>query len=107
MAKGDTMSKTYEAKLTVNHTDIELSDFPQDFLINVAIAAVSTLKGIGAIETLDLIGDSDNTDILVNSERIRVAAFPNEYITNTLHGLISTLRGVENIESMQINIKAT
>ena len=100
------MNKTYEAKLTVNYTDIELSDFPQDFLINVAIAAVSTLKGIDEIETLDLIGDSDNTDIVVNGERIQVAQFPNEYVTNTMHGLISTLRGVENIESMEIKIKA-
>ena len=100
------MSRTYEAKLTVNYTDIELSDFPQDFLINVAIAAVSTLKGVEDIDTLDLIGDSGNTDIVVNGSRIQVMAFPNEYITNTIHGLISTLRGVENIESMEISIKA-
>jgi len=100
------MSKKYNVKLTVNDKEIELSDFPQDFLINVAIAAVRSLKGIDEIDTMELYGDSDNTAIVVNGKRIQTTMFPSQYVTNTIHGLISTLRGVENIESMDITIKA-
>lgn len=100
------MVKNYDIKLLVNDEEIGLTPFPAEFLTNVVIAAVSSLKDVDVIETLELYEDDGNTKIVVNNERITITTFPNDYVTNTINGLLSTLRGVDNIKTAKIDIKA-
>ena len=100
------MAKNYDIKLLVNDEEIDLTPFPAEFLTNVVIAAVSSLKDVDDIENLELYVDGGNTKIVVNNEIIPITAFPNDYVANTINGLLSTLRGVDNIKTAKIDIKA-
>ena len=100
------MSKNHDIKLLVNDEPIELTPFPAEFLTNVVIASVSSLKDVDDIKTLELYEDDGNTKIVVNGERITLTTFPNDYVTNTINGLLSTLRGVDTIKTVKIDIKA-
>ena len=100
------MAKNYNTNLLVNDEEIDLTQFPEEFLTNVVIAAVSSLKDVDDIETLELYEDEGKTKIVVNGEKVTLATFPNDYITNTVNGLLSTLRGVDTIKTVKIDIKA-
>ena len=100
------MAKNYDTKLLVNNEPIELTPFPAEFLSSVVIAAVSSLKDVDDIKTLELYEDEGNAKIVVNGERITLTTFPNDYVTNTINGLLSTLRGVETIKTVKIDIKS-
>ena len=41
------MKGKLEAKLLVNNTPIELTEFPEEFLAKIVVGAVSSLKGLG------------------------------------------------------------
>ena len=100
------MTKNLETTLIVNTKTIELSPFPADFLTNVVLAAVSSLKGGEVITSLELYLKEDEVQITVNGKPLIIIAFPNDVIVNTLTGLVSTLKGVEKIETIQITIKS-
>jgi len=100
------MAKNYDIELLVNNESIELTPFPAEFLSNVVIAAVSSLKDVDGVNTLELYEDDGNTKIVVNGDRVTLTTFPNDYVTNTINGLLSTLRGVETIKTVKIDIKA-
>jgi len=99
------MAKNYATKLLVNGEEIDLTQFPEEFLTNVVIAAVSSLKDVDDIKTLQLYEDEGNTKIVVNGEKVTLTTFPNDYVTNTVNGLLSTLRGVDTIKTVKIDIK--
>ncbi|MFC1905891.1 hypothetical protein ACFLWJ_00215 [Chloroflexota bacterium] len=99
------MRKQYAIKLSVNNSDIELTRFPAAFLANVIIAAVSSLKNVAEIKTLELAEDDGSIKIVVNGDRITLNTFPNEYFINTINGLLSTLRGVNDIKTANIELK--
>ena len=100
------MGKQYEVALSVNNNTIELTPFPADFLANVTVAAVLSLKDVDDIKTLELYEDDGNIRIIANSKPISITAFLNDYVANTINGLISTLRGVEDIKTVKIDIEA-
>ena len=100
------MTKNYDIELVVNNESIGLTPFPAEFLSNIVLAAVSSLKDVDDIKTLELYEDDGNTKIVVNGSRITLTTFSNDYVTNTINGLLSTLRGVETIKSARIDIKS-
>jgi len=95
-----------DAKLTVNNVPIELSGFSKEFLIKTTIGAVSSLKKVSEIKTLEMSLAGGKIAIIVNGEKIPLSAFPNNIIVNTFAGLLATLKGVEKkVESFKIKIK--
>jgi hypothetical protein len=95
----------FTTTLTVNATPIELFDFPQEFLTQTILAAVSTLKKVGEIKELDVSFQSGETTVIVNGIDIPLGHFPASFIVGTFSGLVSVLKGVDkNIESFQIKV---
>jgi hypothetical protein len=104
--KGDTMSIKYETELIINGSPMELTEFPADFLTNVALAAVSSLQGGDDIKTLDISQDEGTTKITANNQTLTLTPFPHDAVTNTINGLLQTLKGVKEIQTLSIKIKA-
>ena len=100
------MKKNYKAKLQVNKVAIELNEFTEQFLANVTVGAVTSLKGVEFLKKIEVKQDKDDLDIKVNGEEIKLTPFPNDVIANTFKGLVSTLKGVDksNIKNIDITI---
>ena len=97
------MSKAYDTKLWVNGTAIKLIPFPEEFLQNVVLAVIASLKGTDAeIKIVDLNENDGNVEIIINGNKIALTPFPNDFIANTINGLISTLKGIDKIKDVRI-----
>lgn len=54
MACEPDQDSTMEVVLVVNGRDIELNSFVQSFIARTVIGMVSSLRGVGDVETIDL-----------------------------------------------------
>lgn len=101
------MSKSYETKLWVNNTVIKLIPFPEEFLQNVVLAVIASLKGTDTeIKMVDFSEIDGNIEITVNGNKVALTPFPNDFVANTINGLISTLKGVDKIKEVRILLQA-
>ena len=101
------MEKNYKSQLMVNGKTIEMNEFTEEFLARITVGAVTTLKGVEYIRTVDLNQDRGDVVVKVNGEEIELTPFPNNVIANTLSGLVSTLKGIDKDNITGIDIKVT
>ena len=100
------MKERYKAQLEVNRKPVELNPFVKEFLAQISIGAVTSLKGIDYIRSIKLHHEHDEVTIMVNGEEVPLTPFPVMIIGNTMRGLVSTLKGVDDIKSLDINVEA-
>jgi hypothetical protein len=100
------MEGNLKAKLQVNNVSVELNPFVEEFLARTVAGAVSSLKGAGDIQSLELYLEQGSMRITVNGDELPLTPFPKEIITNTITGLVSSLKGMGKIDSLRIDVKA-
>jgi hypothetical protein len=100
------MERPLKTELEVNNVSVELNPFVHEFLTRTVAGAVSSLKGTGNIQTLELRLDHNDVKIVVNGNEVPLTPFPEEIITNTIIGLVSPLKGIGKVDSLKINIRA-
>jgi len=100
------MERNLKTELEINNVSVELNPFVEEFLTRTVVGAVSSLKGAGNIQGLELYLERDDVKIVVNGNELPLTPFPKEIITNTIIGLVSPLKGVDKVDSLQINVKA-
>jgi hypothetical protein len=99
------LKEVYKAKLQVNKKPIELNPFVEEFLAQISIGAVTSLKGVDYIRSVKIHQEHDDVNITVNGEEIPLTPFPVMIIANTLRGLASTLKGVDDIKSLDVSLE--
>jgi len=99
------MKEHFRATLKVNGTSVETNPFVEEFLARTTVGAVSSLKEVEDIKSLQVHQKKGNVEITANGKDIPLTPFPNDVISNTLVGLVSTLKGVDDIDSMDISVE--
>ena len=99
------MKEHFRATLKVNGTPIEINPFVEEFLARTTVGAISSLKEVEDIRSLQVHQKKGNLEITANGKDIPLTPFPNDIISNTLVGLASTLKGIDNIDSMEISVE--
>ncbi|MCL0029774.1 hypothetical protein M1N19_02260 [Dehalococcoidia bacterium] len=99
------MSGALKAKLQVNKISIEMNPFVEEFLAQIAVGVVASLKGAEDVQTLEIRQEKGNVKITVNGSDVPLTPFPNDIICSTLIGLVSSLREVDEIESLDISVE--
>jgi hypothetical protein len=100
------MERPLKTELEVNNVSVELNPFVHEFLTRTVIGAVSSLKGVGSIQGLELYLERNDVKIVVSGNEVPLTPFPKEIITNTIIGLVSPLKGVAEVDTLKINIRA-
>lgn len=100
------MKESFKTALSLNNVSVELNPFVEKFLARTVVGAVSSLKGVEDIQSLELYLEQGDVRIIANGNELPITPFPNDIIANTLIGLVSSLKGVDHIESVEINIEA-
>jgi hypothetical protein len=95
---------TSQVSLTVNDAAIELDDFVQRFIDNVVGGMLATLKGIGAINSVDINITEDKITIDLNNKEVPLNPFVREITRNVVTGMVSSLKGVEKANRINISI---
>ena len=100
------MKKNFRSTLKVNEKSIEMNPFVEEFLARITVGAVSSLKEVENIKSLQVHQKKGNVEITANGRDIPLTPFPNDIISNTLVGIVSSLRGVEDIDSIDVSVEA-
>ncbi len=98
------MREKLSTEFLVNKKPVEMNPFVNDFLAQVTIGAVKSLKGVDYIRTVAVNHEYGDLTVNVNGEDIPITPFPNGIITSTIIGLASTLKGVSDIKSFDIKV---
>jgi hypothetical protein len=94
-----------QVTLSVNDAPITLDDFIQGYIDHVVGGILSSLKGTGEIQGVDLSIEGDQVSIALNNAAVPINPFVTRIIRNTMVGVVSSLRGVGMIERMQVSIR--
>ena len=94
-----------KVSLSVNDTPIELDNFVQGYIDHVVGGILTSLKGTGEIQGVDLSIEGDQVSIVLNNDDVPINPFVTRIIHNTMVGVVSSLRGVGTIERMQVSIR--
>jgi len=100
------MKERYRATLKVNGKSVEINPFVEEFLARTTVGAVSSLKEVEDIKSLQVHQKKGNIEITANGKDIPITPFPNDIISNTLVGIVSSLRGVDDIDSIDVSVEA-
>jgi hypothetical protein len=98
------MKGSFKATLKVNKKAIEMTPFVEEFLARTTVGAVSSLREVEGIKSLEIHQKKGNVEITANGKDIPLTPFPNDIISNTLVGLVSSLKGVGGIDSLDISV---
>jgi hypothetical protein len=98
------MNESFQTKLWVNKSPVDMNPFVEEFLSRIAVGAVASLKGAEDINSLEIHQDGGNVRIEVNGKDIPLTPFPTEIISSTLVGLVSSLKGITKVDSLLINV---
>ncbi|MDY6836241.1 MAG: hypothetical protein SVY53_15715 [Chloroflexota bacterium] len=96
------MREDFNAKLWVNGTEIQMNQFVEAFICGTIVGGISTLKGVGDIQSLDVYQERDEVSVNVNNQDLALTPFPKELISGTLLGLVSPLKNVERVEKVHV-----
>jgi len=99
------MDVTFKAKLWVNKKPIPMNLFVEEFMSHTLVGAVTSLRSVQKIETLEIHQMKGDVEIKVNGGGIPLTPFPNDIISKTLVGMVSSLRDVDDIDSIDISIE--
>ena len=100
------MKEHFRATLKVNGISVEINPFVEEFLARTTVGAVSSLKEVEDMKSLQVHQKKGNVEITANGKDIPVTPFPNDLISNTLIGIVSSLRGVDEIDSIDVSVEA-
>ena len=100
------MERNLKTELEINNVSVELNPFVEEFLTRTVVGAVSSLKGSGNIQGLELYLERGDVKLVVNSNELPLTPFPKEILTSTITGLVSSLKGMGKIDSLKINVQA-
>jgi hypothetical protein len=100
------MKESFRAELKVNGISVDINAFVEEFLARVIVGAVSSLKGVEDIKSLQVHQKKGNVEMTVNGKDIPLTPFPNDIISNTLVGMVSSLRGIDDIEDIYVSVEA-
>ena len=98
------MREKLSTEFVVNKNPVELNPFINDYLAQVTIGIVKSLKGVDYIRNIKVVSEYDDLTINVNGEDIPITPFPVGIITNTITGLASTLKGIDDVDSFTIKV---
>ncbi|MBN2462088.1 MAG: hypothetical protein JXB43_00635 [Dehalococcoidia bacterium] len=99
------MKENFSAAIKVNGVSVEINPFVEDFLARITVGAVSSLREVENIKSLQVQQKKGNVEITVNGRDIPLTPFPNDIISNTLVGIVSSLRGVDDIDSIDVSVE--
>lgn len=99
------MEESFRAELKVNGTSVEVNAFVEEFLARVIVGAVSSLKDVEDINSLQVRQKKGDVEVTVNGKDIPLTPFPNDIISNMLVAMVSSLRGIGDIDSVDISIE--
>jgi len=94
-----------KAKLWVNKIAVEMNSFVEEFLARTTLGALSSLKGAGSIQSLELHQQKGDVKITVNGRELPLTPFPRDIICSTLIGLVSSLEGVDEVDNLDISVE--
>lgn len=100
------MEGSFKAELWGNGVSIDLNPFVEEFLARTVAGAVSSLKGVEEVRSLELRLERGDVSIIVDRNELVLTSFVNDIVASTLIGLVSALRGVDKVESLRITIEA-
>ncbi len=93
-----------EVELSVNYTPINIEEFVQQFVGNVVVALVDSLKDTDEADNIKLSIEGDDVVLINDDNEIDMKAFVCDFIRNTVCGMVSSLKGVGQIDNLEINI---
>jgi hypothetical protein len=99
------MAGKYKTSVQVNRSPLELNEFVEGFIAEVAIAMVKTLKGVDYIRKVEYHQEKDDVAVVVNGEDIQLTPFPIGIINSTLLGMMAPLKGTDNMERLDIVVE--
>ena len=99
------MAEKHKATVQVNGSPLELNEFVEAYIAEVAIAIVKSLKGVDYIKKVEYHHEKDDIEVKVNGEDIELTPFPIEIINSTLLGIMEPLKGTDNIERLDIVVE--
>ena len=99
------MAEKHKASVQINQSPLELNEFVEGFIAEVAIAMVKSLKGVDYIKKVEYHHEKDDVEVAVNGEDIELTQFPIEIINSTLLGIMAPLKGTDNIERLDIVVE--
>jgi hypothetical protein len=97
--------ETSQVSLAVNDTAIDLDDFVQRFIDHVVGGILATLKGIGEINSVDILIVEDKVTINLNNKMVPINPFVSEITRNVITGMVSSLKGVRETNRINISIR--
>ena len=100
------MEMNLKTELEVNNAPVELNPFVHEFLTRTVVGGVSSLKGTGNIQNLELNLERDDVKIIVNGNELPLTPFPKEIVSSTIIGLVSPLKGMDKVDSLKIKVEA-
>ncbi len=93
-----------KVELAVNYTPVGLEEFVQQFIGNVVIALVDSLKDTSEAENIKLEIKGDDVDLTVDDNAIEIKTFVADFINKTVTGMVSSLKGIDQIDSLNIDV---
>jgi len=97
---------TRKISLSVNDKATDLDYFVAGYLDHVTGGIISSLKGTGEVNDLELDIDGDGTvTVILNGADIPLNFFANEIVRSTLAGMVAPLKGVTGaVETLELKI---
>ena len=99
------MAEKHNATVQVNKKPLELNEYIEAFIAEVAIAMVKPLKGVDYIKKVEYHHQKDDVEVAVNGDDVQLTPFPIEIINSTLMGMMAPLKGTNNIERLDIVVE--
>jgi hypothetical protein len=97
----------FNISLKVNGNMVEITGFSQAFVTRTVAGAVSSLKDVPEITTLELTLKFGKVKIAINGSPLSLKPFPTLILARTLAGMVSTLKGVEgDVSSLEIKMQS-
>jgi hypothetical protein len=96
---------TRQITLAVNEMPIPLDYFVESFIDHTISGMLSSLKGTGQIQSVDLSIKGEDVNLVLNNAPVPINPFVSEIIRNTVVGMTSSLKGVSEINKLEISIR--
>ncbi len=93
-----------KVRLAINDSPLPIADFVQIFIGEVVTGMLSTLKGVGEIQSVELSIDGEGVKIDINNATVPSNEFVDKFVRNTVIGMVTSLKGVEQVEKLEIRI---
>jgi hypothetical protein len=94
-----------QVTLSINDAPIALNNFVREYVDHVVSGILTSLRGTGEIQGIDLTIEGDQVSVVLNNADLSLNPFVTRIIRNIMKGMVSSLKGVSAIKKMQAIIK--